>query len=357
MKEKQVMASTTMTEPAVVVTGGIDTHADVHVAAALDQRGGLLGTASFPTTPDGHCRLEAWLEAFGVIDAVGVEGTGAWGAGIARHLTAGGYRVVEVDRPDRTTRYRRGKSDTIDAEAAARAVQAGTAAGTPKARTGLVESIRALRVARRSAVKDRSAAAHQLHSLVSTAPDDLRSQLRALPVRQLVATCARFRPGDLCDPAQATKAALGSIARRHQHLTDEIAALDTQLDPLVRQAAPPSMLERSGVGIDVAGQLLVTAGDNPDRLNSPAAFAHLCGVAPIPVSSGRSSAYRLNRGGDRAANAALYRIALCRLRWDPTTRDFINKKIKEGKTKKGAIRCLKHYIAREIYNDLRQLTP
>ena len=351
------MASTTMTEPAVIITGGVDTHADVHVAAALDQRGVLLGTASFPTTPAGHRGLEAWLGSFGRIDAVGVEGTGAWGAGIARHLTVAGHRVVEVDRPDRKTRYRKGKSDTIDAEAAARAVQAGTATGVPKTRTGLVESIRTLRVARRSAIKDRSAAAHQLHSLVSTAPDELRSQLRPLPIRKLVDVCAAFRPGDLTDPIQATKAALRSIARRHQHLGGEIAQLDTQLEPLVRQAAPPSLLARSGVGIDVAGQILVTAGDNPDRLHSPAAFAHLCGVAPIPIASGRSSAYRLNRGGDRAANAALYRIAICRLRWDPNSQAFIDKKIKEGKTKKGAIRCLKYYIAREIYHDLRQLTP
>lgn len=351
------MASTTLADRAVLVTGGVDTHADVHVAAALDERGVLLGTASFATTTGGHRRLEAWLSSFGTIDAVGVEGTGAWGAGIARHLASSGHRVVEVDRPDRKTRYRKGKSDTIDAEAAARAVQAGTASGTPKARSGLIESIRALRVARRSAIKDRSAAANQLHSLVSTAPDQLRSQLRGLAIRQLVATCASFRPGDPADPTQATKAALRSIARRHNHLSDEIADLDAQLEPLVRQGAPASLLARRGVGTDTAGQLLVTAGDNPERLRSPAAFAHLCGVAPIPVASGRSSTYRLNRGGDRAANAALYRIALCRLRWDPDTRAYIDKKIKEGKTKKGAIRCLKHYIAREIYNDLRQLTP
>lgn len=352
-----MMALPTIAEPAVTVTGGVDTHADAHVAAALDGRGVLLGTASFPTTPQGHRQLEAWLVRFGALDAVGIEGTGAWGAGIARHLAAQGHKVVEVDRPDRKVRYRRGKSDTIDAEAAARAVQAGTATGTPKARTGLVESIRALRVARRSAVKDRSAAIHQLHSLVSTAPDELRCQLRALPARRLAATCAGLRPGDLTDPAQATKAALRSIARRHQHLDREVTDLDDQLEPLVRQAAPVSLLARPGVGIDVAGQLLVTAGDNPDRLHSPAAFAHLCGVAPIPIASGRSSTYRLNRGGDRAANSALYRIALCRLRWDPDTRAYLDRKTKEGKTKKGAIRCLKHYIAREIYNDLRQLTP
>lgn len=351
------MASSTIAEQATAVTGGVDTHLDVNVAAALDQRGVLLGTESFPTTAAGHRRLEAWLLGFGPVDAVGVEGTGAWGAGIARYLAAAGHRVIEVDRPDRKTRYRKGKSDTIDAEAAARAVQAGTATGTPKSRTGLVESIRALRVARRGALKDRTAAMLQIHSLVSTAPDELRSQLRSLPGRQLAATCAAFRPGDPAETVQATKAALRSIARRYQHLSQEIADLDTQLEPLVRQAAPPSLLARPGVGTDVAGQLLVTAGDNPDRLHSPAAFAHLCGVAPIPIASGRSSAYRLNRGGDRAANSALYRIVLCRLRWDPDTRAYLDRKIKEGKTKKAAIRCLKHYIAREIYTDLRQLTP
>jgi transposase len=356
MKEEQVMTSSTITDPAVVVTGGIDTHADTHVAAALDQRGRLLGTRSFPSTPAGHRDLMVWLASFGTIDTVGVEGTGAWGAGIARHLATEGVRVVEVDRPNRAMRHRRGKSDTIDAEAAARAVQAGTATGTPKTRTGLVEGIRALRVARRAAVKDRTAAAHQLRSLVTTAPDELRSRLRDLSVARLVSTCAGFRPADLCDPTQATKAALRSIARRYQHLDAEIDLLDTQLEALVRQAAPPSLLARPGVGIDVAGQLLVTAGDNPDRLRSAAAFAHLCGVAPIPVASGRSSTHRLNRGGDRAANAALYRIVITRLRWDPTTRAYLDRKIQQGKTKKGAIRCLKHFIAREIYNDLRTIT-
>ena len=162
------------------------------------------------------------------------------------------------------------------------------------------------------------------------------------------------RPSEV---VEATEFTLRSIARRYQHLSGEITDLDARLEPLVRQAAPASLLARPGVGIDVAGQLLVTAGDNPDRLRSPAAFAHLCGGPPIPVASGRSSAYRLNRGGDRAANSALYRIVICRLRWDPDTRAYVDRKTKEGKTKKGAIRCLKHYIAREIYNDLRQLTP
>ncbi len=351
------MAISTLADDHDRVTVGIDTHADSNVAAVLDSRGRLLGTQSFPTTAAGHRQLEVWALGFGPIRAAGIEGTGSWGAGVARHFMAQQHQVIEIDRPDRKTRYRRGKSDTIDAEAAARAVQAGTATGSPKTRTGLVEGIRALRVARRSAIKDRASAAHQIHSLVATAPDQLRAQLRHLPNRQLMATCAAFRPGDLSIPTQATKFSLRSLARRHHHLTTEITELDTQLETLVRRAAPPSLLARPGVGIDVAGQLLVTAGDNPDRLHSAAAFAHLCGVVPIPVASGRSQTFRLNRGGDRAANAALYRIALCRLRWNPDTRAYLDKRIKDGKTKKGAIRCLKHYIAREIYQDLRQPSP
>lgn len=336
------------------VTVGIDTHGDVHVAVVLDHRGRRLGIRSFPTTSSGHRRLERWACGFGPIDAVGVEGTGSWGAGIARHLTAAGYRVVEVDRPNRATRRRHGKSDPVDAEAAARAVQAGTATGTPKTRTGPIEAIRALRVARRSAIKARSQAAHQLHSLVATAPDELRDQLRHLKLPQLVATCARFRPGNPAVAVHATKTSLRSIARRYQHLDNEISELDTTLDALVAETAP-NLIALNGVGTDIAGQLLVTAGDNPHRLRSDAAFAHLCGAAPIPASSGRTTRHRLNRGGDRQANAALYRIALCRLRWHPATRHYAQRRTSEGLTKPEIIRCLKRAIAREIHHELARL--
>ncbi len=345
---------TTIADEGCRVTVGIDTHGEVHVAAVLDERGRLLATASFVTTAKGHRQLERWAGGFGVIDAVGIEGTGAWGAGVARHFSAGGHRVVEVDRPDRKTRRMRGKSDTIDAEAAARAVQAGTATGTPKTRSGRIEAIRALRVARRSAIKARSQAAHQLHCLVSTAPDELRDELRALRLAELVETAARFRPGDPCNPTQATKTALRSIARRYQQLTAELDDLDELLDPLVAETAP-NLVALNGVGTDVAGQLLVTAGDNPDRLRSDAAFSHLCGSSPIPASSGRTNRHRLNRGGDRAANAALYRIVLCRLRWDPRTRHYVERRTNEGLTKPEIIRCLKRYIAREIYTELKRL--
>ena len=346
----------TIVDIAPSITVGIDTHRDVHVAAVLDAQGRLLGTESFPTTSSGLRRLERWATGFGAIDTVGVEGTGAWGAGIARHLSAHGHRVVEVDRPNRQTRRKHGKSDPLDAQAAARAVQAGTATGTPKAGTGSIEAIRVLRVARTSAMKARTQAMNQLHSLVSTAPDHLRDELRQLTRTELVERCAQFRPhGHLPDPTQATKTALRSISRRYRSLNTEITELDAVLEDLVTDTAP-QLLARYGVGPDTAGQLLVTAGDNPDRLHSEAAFAHLCGVAPIPASSGRTDRHRLNRGGDRAANAALYRIAISRLRWDPTTRDYAQRRTAQGLTKPEIIRCLKRYIARQIYNDLHTLT-
>jgi transposase len=270
---------------------------------------------------------------------------------VTRYLQARGHRVVEVDRPDRKTRRRKGKSDTIDAEAAARAVQAGRATGIPKTRTGPIEAIRVLRVARRSAVKARVQAVNQVQSLVSTAPDDLRDQLRHLRLVELIRAAARFRPGLPTEPHQATKTALRALARRHQALADEIAGLNAQLDTLVAAVAP-NLIALNGVGTEIAGQLLVTAGDTPERLRSEAAFAHLCGVAPIPASSGRTDRYRLNRGGDRAANAALYVIVLCRLRWDPRTRAYAERRTKEGRTKNEIIRCLKRYVARELHREL-----
>jgi transposase len=347
---------TTMTEPTRAVTVGIDTHGEVHVAAVLDERGQLLGTESFPSTGAGHRRLESWARAFGSIDAIGVEGTGSWGAGVARRLTAGGLRVIEVDRPDRKARRQRGKSDPLDAEAAARAVQAGTATGTPKTRTGPIEAIRVLRVARRSAIKARSQAALQLRALVATAPDELRDTLRQLSLDELVTTAARWRPGDPTDALAATRVALRSIARRHRDLTIEIEALDQHLDHLVATVAP-NLVALHGVGTDCAGKLLVTAGDNPDRLRNEAAFSHLCGASPIPASSGRVVRHRLNRAGDRQANAALYRIVISRLRWHAPTRDYVQRRTTEGLSKPEIIRCLKRFVAREIYHELTRISP
>ena len=313
----------------------------------------------------------AWANQFGPIAVAGVEGTGADGVGLTRFLTAEDVTVFEVDQPDRKARRDLGKSDTIDAYAAARAAVSGRASGIPKTRTGDVEAVRVLRVARTGAVRARAKALTQLKSLVVTAPVELRAQLNDLDGARLVTTCARLRPargdaptpspyakrpprpGRLVDTTAATKRALASIAARVQQLDTEIEGLDDDLAALIVPLAP-TLMALQGVGLDVAGQLLVTAGDNPQRITSESSFAHLCGVAPIPASSGKTTGrHRLNRGGDRAANAALYRIALCRLRHDPATRSYVQRRTTDGKSKKDIIRCLKRYIAREVYTAIQ----
>ena len=281
---------------------------------------------------------------------VGVEGTGAYGAGLAEYLRMQGIELVEVDRPDRKTRRSAGKSDPIDAEAAARAALGRVRTGAPKVRDGKVEALRNLRVARRSAVDQRADCQRRIKTLIVTAQDHLRAQLRGLPKRKLLNTCAALRPDTehVADPTQATKVALRALARRHAALTQEIAELDALIEPLVA-AVNPALLDLNGVGADTAGQLLVTAGENTDRLRSEAAFAMLCGAAPIPASSGKTHRHRLNRGGDRQANAALYRIVLCRLRWEPRTQAYMRRRTSQGLSKKDIIRCLKRLTAREIY--------
>ncbi len=347
------MTQLTTTAQTGEVTGGVDTHKDTHTAAALDSAGRTLGVAQFPTTTEGYAALLAWLRSFGTLVLVGIEGTGVYGAGLAMHLHLARVAMVEIDRPDRKARRWQGKSDPVDAEAAARAAQAGRRTGIPKQRDGQVEALRTLRVARRSAIASRADAQRQMKALIVTAPDTLRATLRELTDRQLIKVCAAKRPNrsTTADPATATILALRSLARRHQQLTTEIDELDELITPLV-QAINPTLCALLGVGPDVAGQLLVTAGANPERLHSEAAFAMLCGVAPLPASSGRTHRHRLNRGGDRQANAALYRIVLCRLRWDPRTRAYTNKRTTEGMSKPEIIRCLKRYIAREVYTAL-----
>lgn len=338
-----------MTPTTGAVTGGVDTHGQTHHAAVLDPLGRQLGDREFPTTPAGYRALLNWLRGHGELERVGVEGTGTYGAALTRHLRSFGVTVVEVDRPDRKARRAKGKSDPLDAYAAARAALAGTASGCPKTRDGRVESIRALRVARSSAVKARSQSTNQIKALLVTGPAELREQLRPLRTTGLIAACARLRPTtDLADPEQATKTALRRLARRHQHLTEEITEADSDLRTLITAAAP-RLLALPGVGTEVAGQLLTSAGDNPDRLRSEAAFAHLCGVAPIPASSGRTHRHRLNRGGDRAANNALYIVVLGRLRYDPRTRAYAERRKTEGLSKPEIIRCLKRYVAREMF--------
>jgi len=332
----------------VQVTLGVDTHAEVHVAVALDQLGRRLGACTVATTPAGARELLCWASQFGPIQQVGCEGTSSWGLGLARFLRAQGLAVLDVNRPSRQTRRRRGKSDPVDAEAAARAVQAGTATTVAKTADGQVEMIRTLRLVRRSALKARTQAANQLQSLLVTAPDGLRG----LPLDRLVAAAAQLDPdGRVTTTLGACRLALRSVAARYQQLTAEITALDEQLDRLVATAAP-ALVALPGVGTDTAAALLIAAGDNPERLRSEAAFAHLCGVAPIPASSGKTTRHRLHRGGNRDANRALWVVAMGRLRWDQQTRAYMARRTAEGKSKPEIIRCIKRYLARELYGVL-----
>jgi transposase len=342
----------TIVEDTRAITGGVDTHAELHVAAALDPIGGLLGVQEFPATAAGYASLLGWLSGFGDVALVGVEGTGSYGAGLARHLAAAGVRVVEVDRADRQDRARQGKSDPLDAVSAARAAQSGRASGAPKGRDGAVEAIRALMVAKRSARHERTQAINQARALILTGPEELRARFaRRSPAALIEAIAAlRPRPGDV--PGYATRVALRELGRRAQFLDAQLDRLDELIGPLVTARAP-GLLALHGVGPDTAALLLVAAGDHPERLRSESSWAHLCGVAPIPASSGKvAGRYRLNRGGNREANQALWRIVMTRMSSDPATRAYAGRRSKEGLSKREIIRCLKRYVAREVYRQL-----
>ena len=346
-----------------LVVGGVDAHADSHHAAALDERGALLGSAGFATTMDGYGELFGWLSSFGKLAVVAVESTGCYAAGLVRYLRSRGVPVLEVNEPHAHARRRLGKSDPIDAELAARVALSGKADAIPKRTDGIVESIRQLRLARQSAVKARSAAMVQLRDLIVTAPQPLREQLsEPRTIRGKANLCRRLRPamGELELPSQSARLALRSLARRIQTLDEEIDALDKQLERLVRDAAPRTTA-LLGISTGHAGQLLVSAGQNIERLRGESSFAALCGAGPIPASSGKTSRHRLNYGGDRDANRALHLIAVCRLRYCPRTRAYAKRRSAQGKTKPEIIRCLKRYIARQTYRtltaDLTSLRP
>jgi transposase len=337
-----------MAQESTRVIGGVDTHKDVHVAAVVDDRGKLLDAEEFETTAAGYAKLLAWMQSFGTLDKVGVEGTGAYGAGLARHLATEGITVMEVNRPNRQMRRRRGKSDSVDAEAAARAALNDEATVVPKSKDSLVESIRVLRVAYTSARNSRTRVTLQIRDLVLAGPTQLRAVLGPLTSEARAHACARLRPRAVTDPAEATKYALRSLARRHQSLTTEMADLAASLDELTAQANP-ALRAAKGVGPDVAAILLVAAGDNPERLNTEAGFAALCGASPIEASSGKVNRHRLNRSGNRQANHALWTIAMTRLRSDETTKAYMVRRTAEGKTRREIVRCLKRYIAREMF--------
>ena len=340
----------------VAVILGVDTHLDFHVAVAVDHLGRRLGELSVPTTAKGYEKLLCWAESFGPVGCAGIEGTSSYGAGLARHFKARGIEVLEVERPKHrrpsSRRNLQKKSDPSDAERAARAVLAGDASGVPKSGDGRVEMIRALRAARRSAIKSRTQAANQLQALRVTAPERLRRRLRGLSTKELVRVAARFRLGeDPVDVPSATKFALRSVARRYEVLSEEISELEAHLERLVAQAAP-ELVTLAGIGTDNAATLLIVAGDNPLRLKSEASFANLCGVAPIEASSGKVVRHRLNRGGNREANRALYMICLAQMRQDSRTQEYVARRTAEGKSKRKIIRCLKRYVARKVYRVL-----
>jgi transposase len=342
----------TIVESARPVTGGVDTHADVHVAAAVDGNGGVLGVESFATTPAGFRELHGWLAGFGELARVGVEGTGAYGAGLARFLRARDLEVIEVDRPNRQLRRRAGKSDTIDAIEAARAALSGRARGIAKTADGDVEAIRVLLVARRSGRDVRIKYLNQIRHLGFTAPDELRERMRGVPPERLARTAAALRPGPANSSVRhATKLAIRTLGRRVLDLEADAQHLDRLMDELVKRTAP-SLLDVYGVGTHTAAILLVAAGDNPHRLKNEAAFAHLCGVAPLPASSGKVIRHRLNPGGNRQANHALWRIVFTRMSSDERTRKYVARRLTEGRTTREVMRVLKRYVAREIYPHL-----
>jgi len=344
---------TTMTSTRPLVTGGVDTHRDFHVAAALDHLGGVLGTSPFPTTPAGYRALLAWLAGFGPVVTVGVEGTGSYGAALAQYLSTRDVTVIEVGRPTRQVRRRHGNTDVVDAIAAARAVQSGDATAVPKSHNGPVEALRALKMVQRSARKARTQALNQLHALVLTAPEELRGKLRGLKNRELVATCAGFRVrADDDSLAAMVRMSMRELAQRIQVLEEQKRTVTTRMRRITTALAP-ELVAKAGIGPDTATTLLITAGDNPERLGHEKSFAALVGASPIPVNSGQTQGrVRLNRGGDRDANSALWRIAIVRMATDQDTRDYVARRQSEGKTKSEAIRCLKRYIAREVYNAL-----
>lgn len=330
---------------------GVDTHKHVHVAVAISRLGTRLGECSAPANRAGYAALLTWARGLGTVDAFAVEGTGSYGAGLASFLRRQAVRVVEVSHCDRRKRRTDGKNDTLDAESAARSVLAGTATAIPKTADGTAEMVRQLKVARDTAVKARSAAMIALKTLIVNAPDELREELEPLGDRLLIERCAQLVPGQLRTPAATAEHALRALALRWRMLSAEITEHDTLLDALTAEAVP-TLRSAFGIGPDGAAEMLIVAGDNPTRIRSDAAFAKLCGACPIPASSGLTHRHRLFRGGHRQANAALYRIVIVRLRWHQPTIDYVARRTAEGLSKKDIIRCLKRFVAREVYRAL-----
>ena len=338
--------SLSMEEREVIL--GVDTHLDVHVGVLIDVVGRVVATCSVPTTSRGYDELIEWARSLGRLTRAGIEGTGTYGAALARHMRERGVSVLEINRPDRSRRRSRGKSDPTDAENAARAVLAGDVRAIPKAQCGVVEAMRAVTMARRSAVKAKTQAINQLRALLVTAPEAIRVTLWRVKPQHCVARCARLQSLGDTPLLKALADTLRLLARRWLSLAKELRELDAALAQLTERAGH-RLLAQFGIGPQTAATLLVTVGDNPERLRSEAALAALCGVSPLEASSGKVTRHRLNRGGDRAANNALWTISMVRMRSEPRTRTYVARRTAEGRSMKEIQRCLKRYIVRELY--------
>ena len=329
---------------------GVDTHKHIHVAAVMDTIGGILATLTIATDTAGFRQLLAWAQGFGKIISFGIEGTGSYGAGLTSFLRRQGHKVVEVSRPDRRLRRLNGKSDTLDAENAARAVLAGFATAIPKTMDGAVEMIRQLKVAHDTAVKQRAATMVTLKAMLVHAPEQLRADTARKTQRTLARTCAAFRSRSLVSPEDSIRHTLRSLAKRWLLLDEEIKELGNMIEELILGRAP-HLLDEFGIGVDTAAEILIVAGDNPERIRSEAAFAKLAGISPIPAGSGMTSGkHRINHGGHRQLNAAIYRTVIVRMRFHQPTIDYVARRTAEGKSKRDIIRCLKRYVIREVYH-------
>jgi len=345
------MAALSIADVPANATVGVDTHKHSHIARAKDGLGRHLGQLEIETNPRGYAGLLDWAQGFGPVVTFGIEGTSSYGAGLTRFLRGNGQTVIEVLRPARRDRRFGGKSDPIDADAAAGAVLSGKATAVPKAGDDGVEMVRALKIAKQTAIKARTQAVNAVKGLIVMAPDPIHEQLRHLKTPALVRTCSAYRVGAASDPTAAIKLSLRSMCRRYVVLDQEVRSLEKELDALTLRLVP-QLRQLFGVGQDVAATLVLAAGNNGDRLRSEAAFSMLCGASPIPASSGMVQRHRLNRGGDRQANAALHQIVVVRLRFDDTTKAYFAKRKADGKSKKEIFRCLKRYVARQVYRTL-----
>jgi transposase len=349
------MAQNTIDSTGIII--GVDTHKDTHAAVALNDLGARLGDRIEPANPAGYEQLLDWAKTFGAINAFGVEGTGSYGKGLTQFLRRQGQKVIEVSRPCRRGQQRlQGKDDLLDAEDAARQVLAGLATATPKSSEGAVEMIRILKAARDTAVKAQTQVMVALKAMIVTADAELRAQLEPLSTPQLIKACQQLEVGTLDTPMATMRYALAAMAKRWSQLHEEIEGHTQHLTTLT-QAAAPELVQAFGIGPDTAAEMLLTFGENADRVHSEAAFAKMCGVCPIPASSGKTQRHRLNRGGNRQANAALFRVVIVRMRWHQPTQDYVARRTAQGLSKREIIRCLKRYVAREIYHLIRKTCP